>query len=1514
MPIELDLSDDSNEEGHRAFPVMIDYLDLERRFGLLTKYSVEELLTLDIVDRKRLGWEQLLAGRFSLITARANFGKTVELRACAQRLRDQAKHAVFVVLHRLLEEPDFRIALEATEVQAFKAWETAPTERLHLFVDSLDEAILGRESGLQSALRRVSNAVARPGADVSWILSSRPATLTPSVLDIIQAELCTTLYEGGTNDDSPDGRSERVDVIDAPSEELSALESGSTVNPTSVPKEHLKVFGLLPLSGRAAKLYLEKRHGVADGKALLEAARRFGLNDLADGPGSLEVLAYVNPLTNPPNDLTSVFERMVAGVQAQQRSDHRESLVGHPLPESLDNVVAKLAAASAVCQLPNMELASTVLKVQDGVLSCWPLVGSLLTESALKYLLGSRLFIDSGQHQVKLYPEQLLPYLAAKRLSSLAKSPDDARRLIAAMSWRAATGECGVHRAYLALAGWLATFNVHCRLALLDVEPQAVAFFGDLRSTQVPLADASEALQRSLERLATLGDTLGRNQFTLTAENYWQAAKPGIEPTLLDSYSRVGADRNARIATLDIATHARLDVLRSKILAEHGNDYARLLGSTAELEYLLSLKRDDDAQALADAAKASPDLAERTLQLLLRELAWTKFDATAIAELATNNYTHNGAGFHLGWALTHEVAESASPEQLTELTEGLLARFVERIEATNSERGHRHGNFEETVQELIALVVQAENIPADRATALCLTYYQAQGKLHFGSVNQSDLRTALKLSHTVRQSLLRAVIAQSDRTPAGIWRALVSHGVDGLWQIHDVEAIAEPGLTELVTMLQGNTSTQEPSARPRGAKRDKLELDETSKDALVAVVDSLKDGSNANALRWIARWLTQTIRNTRYGECDFSAFERAAGPVLASAARAGLSAIWRKRAPEFSETERNTTDYVTIAGLQGLHLELGQGTELPALSDDEVRQALSYGRFEINGYPKWFWSVVRAHETVALEELREVLTAAGAGAVSAEKAEALIRHLGDAPPDIQRGLSGAAWTFATGSPSVDSYTLESALTCVLGYGESVDQDSFEGEAWPRISAAFQDRLPTLRALASQPSTDGQNARSEPEANINETASLLRSNAVVWGLFWLLHDPEAFGARWECWRTSEKRGAEEFMFDLAAYIGQDRQGRLRAAAAKGMGGLKVLGALYEWVSSVVRESDDIVHRDGQVYSVGARDYAESLRDSLLTVISSAKSQAAYEVLDKLRRRATGARARYIRYLQFQMREEEAYVAPVAQQSYDKFERDFAPPVTDFMQFAQAVHNDLLAVQRDIEVGDFSLRRFFNRVVMEHVKTKTEGLALEEDFQALLGSELNHASGGRYVVTLEPTLPEATRRDVLCQVGQFRATVELKMSMRWTVHDYLVALTEQLTGQYMQASNSKIGFFVVVLQRHRKWNNPAGGRVDFAGLIDLLKAKALELQAADPALFLRIIGINAAPQVDFRRSMAAAKAATSRPAKYADAQGNSWSGKGRRPQWLRDALAEGKKLVDFETGPPTSSRRRLPRPRA
>lgn len=41
----------------------------------------------------------------------------------------------------------------------------------------------------------------------------------------------------------------------------------------------------------------------------------------------------------------------------------------------------------------------------------------------------------------------------------------------------------------------------------------------------------------------------------------------------------------------------------------------------------------------------------------------------------------------------------------------------------------------------------------------------------------------------------------------------------------------------------------------------------------------------------------------------------------------------------------------------------------------------------------------------------------------------------------------------------------------------------------------------------------------------------------------------------------------------------------------------------------------------------------------------------------------------------------------------------------------------------------------------------------------------------------------------------------------------------------------------------------------------------------------------------------KSKLSSDAAYSDGKGNTWVGRGKRPQWLRDALASGKQLSDF-----------------
>ncbi|MDM0103322.1 H-NS family nucleoid-associated regulatory protein [Variovorax sp. J22R24] len=63
----------------------------------------------------------------------------------------------------------------------------------------------------------------------------------------------------------------------------------------------------------------------------------------------------------------------------------------------------------------------------------------------------------------------------------------------------------------------------------------------------------------------------------------------------------------------------------------------------------------------------------------------------------------------------------------------------------------------------------------------------------------------------------------------------------------------------------------------------------------------------------------------------------------------------------------------------------------------------------------------------------------------------------------------------------------------------------------------------------------------------------------------------------------------------------------------------------------------------------------------------------------------------------------------------------------------------------------------------------------------------------------------------------------------------------------------------------------------------------------------LGLGAAPSA---RKFATRNAASVKGAKYSDGNGNSWSGRGPRPHWLRDAMASGRSLDEFISGTPAA----------
>lgn len=1407
----------------------MSYFNLNRRFVERESYDENELLVSE-VSGKRVDWSKVLEERACVVVAPANFGKTTEMKHQAKRLRDSSEAAAFIALRRLADLRTLKKALEGADRDSYLAWKSSSTGTLTLFVDSLDEAAAGKAENIDYLIEEILGELSWANDRIKWVISTRPATLTAQVFSRLSELLVLPASKKRT--------------ATAPSSTLDDTVDSSTASDHTSEAKKLRLFSMTQLNASQAKAYLMGRYPQLQAERLVRLAGERGLAGFTRSPGGLDIIASIDLLSNPPESLTEVFTRVVRAVHVLRGADRRFEDVGSPLPALLESAAGKLASASLVCQLLNIEMPEAKLETPKGALSARLIATPMLSERAVEQLLGSHMFIDSGFHQVKMYPDELLPFLAAQRLAGLVESTDQALRLLQNFTWSSPSGEQGVQREYLPLMGWLATLNPHCRAVILSCDPQALAFFGDLRNSSVPLADAKSALKESFRRLVEQGDHPGRSMFSLTSENFWQAGPKRLESAISELYDTYEEHHWARDVLMDIATTSRLDVLRARILRRHGGKYVRLLADGADVRYLLDLGQAVDLAGLAGAVKTNEAARKSVVALLLGRLGWEYLTPHEVADLIYRQFRLGRDSFSVGYVLdSGGLLAAATHTQLYQLSKGLVVRVARLRRHTDSHGGRtaRLGSdyIELTIGVVATLVERSNEVSAPRVARLCMVLVRILSGAQFLSVDSAHLRTALDGNAQVRRALL-GMMARSALNDRELFTAVLGYSSVCTYQDSDVEHVNHPRLTQLYATYLAQKSTKPAHAKssklPK-SKGDGLRIGSKARRDLTKLLPILSDGTATNALSWVAAWLLQTNPNSRYGEVAIEVLEREAGKKIANAVRKGLSHVWRSRAPLFDEAQINSTYHITAAGLQGLNLELGQGINPPDLSEPEIRRALRYGTFEINGYPKWFWPLVEAHPTIATSELSNIAEEAANGPVSREHAEDLLASMMQAPTAIFETLIPIAWSYLVNAKPSRPYVAERILEAVMVLPNLVPRAEFERIALSKMKSSFMSPV-------TEP----------PEA----TQLPLREDAVMWATHWLTNYPASFCRAVSKWGPRDPTAVKAFITQLAAHFGRDHGGRLVTLARASDEGVVALEQLQLWTMWAIDRTDDVERPEGIVYSPRQRDHAQDLRDRLIEIIASANSQRAYEVLERLRASSTGLREMYIRKTQFEMRERQLARQPLSQTNYDQFEKEFQADVTNSLSFSMAVHADLDAVKYDLERGEHSLRSFFSELDFTRVNRKGDegekfGLALEANFQRLLASELNHHARGRYSVSVESHTAEGKRRDVLCSRNDWRASIELKMSERWTVNDYVVALERQLVGQYMRHNKATTGFLVLVLQtKNRTWTNPAGGKkIGFEEVLSILSAKAQELESKDRSRYLRVIGIDATAPGDFRK---------------------------------------------------------------
>ena len=1367
-------------------------IDLKRRLAeqLGDTWSEADEQSASILG-KSVTWDDIVENDVSIVIGQANSGKTTEFQRQVALHREQGRHACLVEVRELLRDGDVFNAIRRGEAQALATWKQASPACLTLFVDSIDEGALLTAKDLGAALRKLTKAVDFPNRQVHWIFSTRPVALSSEVESVISEELDTETRQ--VRDVAPHSR----DWSAAPL---------STTTTTSTQKKPTKArkYRLLRLTRAQAELYLRERGSGSDVAPLMEAANRHGLGSLLFSPGKLEILRNLDLVARPPVSLTDVYERSIQW-HLEAPTNDRDIIISLPR-DMAERVTEQLACAVTLCQKLNIEAPEDGYERNTTALSA-RLFGGQLLDSQLRYVLMTALFEDSGHLQVKFVPDEFRVFLAAQRLDKLIRSQEDARRIAELLCWDGPSGESGVFREWLSLAGWLASRNTYFRTECLTRDPQCIAFFGDLRS--VPANAATAALRGALVRLKAGQDV----REILTSEKYWQAGSADLGPALGELYDEFATDAEARHILIQIAKHARNLVLRERLLREVDGLYGSLISDADSLSYFLSVGTSDDHALLTKAALELPALPERGFSKLIRHFAWSRLGCDQLMSLLEKAAADRTSQLYVAYSLAEEAAPRARTEQLLELCDkildtldGLSQEDSEYLPGTATKS--KWGWWREVVADL--LVKLAERRLTDGEVALVARtiarFYLGKRGYGYGYADEhsDDLRGLLVETSPLRDATLAAIIEALGDDESQLHLALLSPRV---LISPTTEELRRHGASSLAAAIERSAARSEPTPtrRSRAERREEAAVAK-AKEELLKRIDGIRNGTDLNSLLWIAQDLSRSVSISRYGDVSLTEFSKTFGSDLGAAAQEGLSILWRTRVPLGNDANPSQKYWSTLAGLQGITLELSAHPDsVQVLGPAEVERALDYGLYEINGMPKWYWAVVRSDMTTAVTFLSAVLAGFAKSPLAKERATSLLTSLAQAPDEVRLALAPHAWTVAKESVGLTPYELSAALRLASSFKVASEED-FGSIAQARLAAATDETAP------------------------------------IWAVHWLSIAPSKFVAALDSIAATSPERARELVCGLTEQIADGLVGFPPPDTAET---ISALTQLFRRISAEFRREDDVTHPDGVVYSVDARDKAQQVRDSLPSIIASANNAASYTALHELSKSASHLRERErLRAMAVGVAEAMRRRPPMSERAYLQFERDLQPVATTQEAFAQEIANDILEIKENIEKGEFSPRRFLSTWFQD--LSADEIRAREDDFQLFLAGQLERLGHRRYSVSREPQLAEATRRDILISHSPegWNATLELKVSLgNWRLTDYRRALEYQLVGQYMRARNAKIGFLVLLLQKDRRWKGPEGKYLTFPELLELLQSDAQVLQAADPSLRLQVIGIDA-----------------------------------------------------------------------
>lgn len=547
---------------------------------------------------------------------------------------------------------------------------------------------------------------------------------------------------------------------------------------------------------------------------------------------------------------------------------------------------------------------------------------------------------------------------------------------------------------------------------------------------------------------------------------------------------------------------------------------------------------------------------------------------------------------------------------------------------------------------------------------------------------------------------------------------------------------------------------------------------------------SIEQGEVTYDLIWLGRELfDHGIKTKRSVYSNWRLLTTEFGDPVAKAYKHALLKLWRLYTPPlYSEgcPSDESVNSALLLGLSGLEIESAENESFfKDLCEEDVRHALRYIVWELNGFPTWFESCFQARENLTLEAVKRELFWELDNCTGDKQSNYILNDISNYAPWLHVQLCADILDWLEVNPEKISGVREHFLD-ILIQGDAPDEaiaklakkqleisNSAELKAsWYAIIFNFASDSPVLEL-------------SNWLNNIEEKDAKLAAEIFI---------TQLFGGR--KYRSYSLR--KDFRFRP-----QD------------------LKKLYLLMFKYIRVDQDIERPSGKTYSPELRDDAQDARSALFSLIRNTPGKESYLIMKELSESHPDPNAcSWMMHCAYERVEKDAEMEPWTEgQCYDFHQSQSIVPATN-RQLYEVCLDKLTDLKGWVERGDDSPWKTWRRVENE------------VELRTLIRGNLAQRCNGQFVTAEEPEIANSQRMDIILQSNRVPNAVPIELKLLdkgWSGPKLCERLRNQLCGDYLRDEECRYGVMLLVssdIAGKKRWLID-GKLQDFDQLEDALK---------------------------------------------------------------------------------------------